>query len=70
MWYMNAGYSQDIAPSDFVRTVSSGSEVKFDRRGSNPLASITSCWLLGLFCTMVVTTSAAFARMPALEFFK
>jgi hypothetical protein len=61
---------QDSAPRAFMRAVRSGSDVKLDTRGSKPLASMTSCWLVGLFWTTVVTTSAALARMRALEFLR
>ena len=63
-------YLQDSAPRAFVRAVRSGSDLKLDKRGSKPLASMTNCWLVGLFWTTVVTTSAAFARIPALEFLR
>jgi hypothetical protein len=61
---------QDIAPRALVRAFMLGSDLKFVNSGSSPLDSMTSCWLFGLFCTTVLTTSAAFARMPACEFFK
>ena len=61
---------QDIAPRAFVRALVLGSDLKFVNSGSSPLDSMTSCWLFGLFWTTVLTTSAAFARMPACEFFR
>ena len=42
-------YLQDSAPRAFVRAVRSGSDLKLDKRGSKPLASMTNCWLVGLF---------------------
>lgn len=61
---------QDIAPRALVRAMTSGSEVKFKRSDSKPFNSITSCWLRGLFWTIVVTTSAALARIFAWEFLR
>jgi hypothetical protein len=53
-----------------MRAVRSGSVLKLDRRGSKPLTSMTNCWLVGLLWTTVVTTSAALARIRALEFLR
>jgi hypothetical protein len=41
--YKRKQYLHDIAPSALVLTVTSGSEVKLESRGSKPFASITIC---------------------------